>query len=243
MNWRFWDRIESVLLEHSIKPLLAVVPDNQDPKLVIGPAADSFWEKVRQWQSWKWSIALHGYQHRYVNGNAGMLRISNKSEFAGLPRSEQERKLRAGVAKFGEMGVRADAWVAPSHSFDQTTVQLLPEVGIRIISDGLTLLPFEGDNGVTWVPQQLWRFHQRKYGVWTICFHTNEWDDAMCDRFCEDVKAFRPRIKAFDEVVNGWPGRTPDMSDRLYELKFRARYRLESQVEILRRRLQALTAS
>ncbi len=33
MNWDMWSRIESVLLEHKISPLLAVVPDNQDRKV------------------------------------------------------------------------------------------------------------------------------------------------------------------------------------------------------------------
>jgi predicted deacetylase len=238
MNWKVWNRIEAALLAHDIRPIVAVVPDNQDPKLVVGPRANDFWERVRQWQSRKWSIAMHGYQHRYVNNNGGILKLSNKSEFAGLPKCEQERKLRAGVAKFQEMGVCANAWVAPSHSFDETTVQLLPEVGIRIISDGLSVLPFEGENNVIWIPQQLWDFQRRNHGVWTICFHFNEWNDAMCDRFCEQIEAFRPNIKTLDEVVGRWPGRTPDMRDRLHELIFRVRIRLRTHVNAVRRGLR-----
>ncbi len=111
---------------------------------------------------------MHGYQHRYVNANGGMLKLSRKSEFTGLPRHQQESKLRAGLATFAEEGVRAEAWVAPSHSFDETTVQLLPGIGIRIITDGLGVLPFECKNGMTWVPQQLSRFQRQKHGVWSL---------------------------------------------------------------------------
>ena len=238
MDWKAWARIEEVLLALDIRPILAVVPDNQDPTLVVGPAVKDFWERVRQWQARKWTIALHGYQHRYVNKNGGILKLPGKSEFAGLPRSEQESKLRAGLAKFAEEGVRADAWVAPSHSFDETTVQLLPEVGIRVISDGFTLLPFECKNGITWVPQQLWRFQHRKHGVWTICFHSNEFDEAACDWFCREARAFRPNIKSLDEVVSRWRGRAPDMRDRLNERITVARMRWRNRIDKFRDNLR-----
>ena len=50
MNWDMWSRIESVLLEHKISPLLAVVPDNQDRKLVAGAAREDFWDRVARFR-------------------------------------------------------------------------------------------------------------------------------------------------------------------------------------------------
>jgi predicted deacetylase len=215
MNWRVWDNIEPVLVDLDIKPILAVVPDNQDPKLRVGPPADDFWERVRQWQGRNWAIALHGYQHRYVNRNAGLLRFPKKSEFAGLPRPEQEFKLRTGLAKFAQEGVRADAWIAPCHSFDKTTLQLLSELGISIISDGFSRLPFQSKGGLTWVPQQLWSFQPRKQGVWTICIHFNQWTKDSCDRFKQEATRFRPWIKTLEGVVARWRGRPQDLQDHL----------------------------
>jgi predicted deacetylase len=225
MNWGVWDKIEQLLTPLEIKPLLAVIPDNQDPNLLFCPPNQRFWQRVREWQARGWSIALHGYQHRYVNNNGGMLKLSRKSEFAGLPRDAQEFKLHAGLAKFEKEGIRANAWVAPSHSFDETTVQLLSEAGIRVISDGLTILPFEGKYGITWVPQQMWEFRRRKRGVWTVCFHHNTWNEAKCDQFCREVREFRHNIETLDDVVCGWAGRTRDLRDRLHELMFMTRFR------------------
>src|SRR5579859_2230485 len=143
MDWGIWNRIEPTLMARQIRPILAVVPDNRDPGLVVGPSANDFWDRVRQWQARKWSIALHGYQHRYVNRNPGMLKLGNKSEFAGLASDQQETKLRAALEKLRLEGVRADAWIAPGHSFDETTVRILLQFGVRVISDGFSLYPFD----------------------------------------------------------------------------------------------------
>jgi predicted deacetylase len=224
MDWRVWDRIERILVAQQIKPLLAVVPDNQDPHLVVGPPLPDFWRRVHDWQGRGWAIALHGFQHRYVNENAGMLKITRRSEFAGLSRDEQEFKLRAGVKKFTEQGIVAKAWIAPSHSFDRVTVELLPQVGLRVISDGLSVLPFASKNGVTWVPQQMWeRFQPRARGVWTVCCHHNNWNEARLEHFCQQVIDFRQNITTLDEVVSRWPARVPDVRDRLHALQWRAR--------------------
>src|SRR5260370_42375028 len=56
----------SALMARRLKPILAVVPDNQDPMLKVDAPVADFWDRVRQWQARGWTIALHGYQHRYV---------------------------------------------------------------------------------------------------------------------------------------------------------------------------------
>ena len=48
MNWTVWRQIEAALIEHQLKPMLAVVPDNQDPTLKVDTAVKDFWEHVRQ---------------------------------------------------------------------------------------------------------------------------------------------------------------------------------------------------
>src|SRR6267143_1112909 len=100
MNWRVWAEIESVLVQRQLKPILAVVPDNHDPGLQVDSPAGDFWDRVRAWQKWGWTIALHGFQHRYVSRNAGLVATRKKSEFAGLPATEQREKLRCGMEIF-----------------------------------------------------------------------------------------------------------------------------------------------
>ena len=96
MNWRAWDDIETILCEQRIKPILAVVPDNRDEALRVSPPNARFWDRVREWQAWGWTIAMHGWQHRFVTKDAGILRVNKRSEFGGLPRDEQRSKLRCG---------------------------------------------------------------------------------------------------------------------------------------------------
>ncbi len=177
MNWDVWEALEAQMIHHQVRPILAVVPENRDPKLIVGPSRPDFWDRVRGWQSRGWTIALHGYQHVYVNQNPGLMGLTHQSEFAGLTREVQAQKLRSGLAIFAAQGVRAEAWVAPSHSFDRTTVELLAEFGIPVISDGLWSWPFSDQDGITWIPQQLWGFKSKSTGIWTVCNHHNGWDD------------------------------------------------------------------
>ncbi|MEM5789386.1 MAG: DUF2334 domain-containing protein, partial [Syntrophobacteraceae bacterium] len=73
MNWIVWDKIEPMLVQYRVSPILAVIPENRDPKLHVQPPVPAFWDRVRDWQSRGWTIALHGYRHVYVNQNRGLL--------------------------------------------------------------------------------------------------------------------------------------------------------------------------
>jgi predicted deacetylase len=206
MNWRVWDEIEGILVRNQVRPILAVVPDNRDSALMADAPRADFWDRVRQWQSWGWTIALHGYQHIYVNRNPGLVGIKANSEFAGLPRPEQERKLRAGMAIFQKEGIGTETWVAPSHSFDETTLDLLKLIGIRIISDGFTPVHFLDRRGMVWIPCQQWdRIRPVRAGVRTLCIHHNPWSGESVDWFSRSIQAHRPRIVGVDELLASYP--------------------------------------
>ncbi|HET6331533.1 MAG TPA: DUF2334 domain-containing protein [Holophagaceae bacterium] len=213
MNWAVWEAIEGGLDLHGVKPILAVVPDNQDPKLRVDPPRPEFWNRVRDWQAKGYTIALHGYQHRYVNRNAGLMGLTPNSEFAGLPRADQEAKLRSALAIFAAQGVRVDAWVAPSHSFDKVTVALLAELGVNVISDGLWPRPFTAE-GITWIPQQLWSFHPKPAGIWTVCNHHNGWSEARIEQFREALRTYAPRMTDVPAVLREYTGRRLSLTDR-----------------------------
>src|SRR5262249_58816740 len=36
INWQSWRKLETIMLDEAVKPILAVVPDNQDPTLNEG---------------------------------------------------------------------------------------------------------------------------------------------------------------------------------------------------------------
>jgi peptidoglycan/xylan/chitin deacetylase (PgdA/CDA1 family) len=201
MDWPLWDRLEALLVAAGVAPLLAVIPDNQDPKLKVAPASPVFWDRVRSWQRRGWSIGLHGYQHTYVNTEPGLLGLNRQSEFAGLDYADQAEKLRRGLAVFAREGVLADAWVAPAHSFDWVTVSALSALGIHTISDGLALAPYRAAHGSVWIPQQFANMRAMPAGVWTFCYHLEDLAPAAQVTFQECLDRLGPRMITLQEAV------------------------------------------
>jgi len=200
MNWDVWDKVERILVDHSVFPVLAVVPDNRDPALVVAAERADFWRRVREWQSRGWSIGWHGFQHLYESADAGIVGINRRSEFAGVPRAEQQRKLRCARDIFAREGVTPDLWVAPAHSFDRNTVELLASFGVNVISDGFYTRPVLA-LGALWIPQQLWTLRRMPYGLWTVCYHVNRWSERDLLRFERGIAEFRPAIVAVADIL------------------------------------------
>lgn len=207
MNWRLWADIEAELVKRNLKPILAVVPDNQDPELQVQSAVTDFWARVRDWQARGWTIALHGYQHRYVICHPGIVTTKKKSEFAGVPPAEQEEKLRQGMKIFEQHGIHAPVWIAPSNSFDAATVSLLPKFGITMICDGNFRFPFVCRNNLFWIPHQIFSFRPAPPGVWTVCYHHNQWNSDSLGHFRRDLDRYGPFISSVEEIRREWEGR------------------------------------
>jgi peptidoglycan/xylan/chitin deacetylase (PgdA/CDA1 family) len=236
MNWDVWQPVEQILIREGIKPLLAVVPDNQDQNLDVDPPRNDFWDHVRSWRERGWTIGMHGYQHRYLTQDAGILRINHYSEFAGLPQEVQASKLRTAFEIFEREGVRPDAFIAPAHSLDCATLQALKGVGLRRISDGFFLFPNVDSAGMLWIPQQLWRFRPMPFGVWSVCFHINHWSQRDILQFQGDIRRYGRRIISFEDAITRYGERCPDWKEKLFKMAFPQFLRLRL---ILRSLLQA----
>jgi predicted deacetylase len=228
MNWEIFAQIEEILTREKIRPILAVVPDNRDKELSVNAPNPAFWQEVRKWQGWGWTIGLHGYQHTYVTSEAGILRLNWRSEFAGLSLREQKEKIKRGVRVFCMNGVNPDLWIAPAHSFDAHTIQALLDEGVRTISDGFFLYPHSDGSGVFWIPQQLWHFTPMRFGVWTVCMHHNDWDRKRIREFGDDVVRFKDQITTVETVANAYRDRTKGVLDALLPAAFRTLRRLRA---------------
>jgi predicted deacetylase len=200
MDWRVWDRIEQILVDTSVSPILAVVPDNRDSKLRVAQEYAGFWSRVREWQRRGWTIGLHGFQHLYVTRKSGLVGLNARSEFAGVPAEQQREKLDRALAIFSANDVLADVWIAPGHSFDDDTVSALYERGMRAISDGFFCNPVFWKNMI-WIPQQLWRFRKFPGGVWTVCYHHNSFTEGDIDSFRRNIRAFRQQLVSFPSAA------------------------------------------
>ena len=173
-----WDAVEVLLDRYGIKPLVGVIPHCEDPEMAQYLEDESFWERVKSWQEKGWSIALHGYNHVYNTACGGINPVNARSEFAGEPLEVQQEKIRKGVAVFREHGIDPEAFFAPSHTFDENTLEALrTESNIRIISDTVAGKPYRrGD--FTFVPQQSGAVRKLPFPLTTFCYHPNTLNDA-----------------------------------------------------------------
>ena len=179
MDARKWQRMEDILDRYGVKPLVGIIPANADPEIMIDPEDVGFWEKVYRWQEKDWTFALHGYDHVYVTKSGGLNPVHNHSEFAGLIYERQCEKIEKGLMVLKKHGIEPEYFFAPSHTFDENTLNaLINKTDIRKISDMIALRPYTMRNGMLVVPCQLGRFRQMPIsGYWTACYHPNEMND------------------------------------------------------------------
>jgi hypothetical protein len=226
MDARRWGPLEDLLLSRGIRPIAAIVPANADPALVRGPVDTAFWQRARSWTRAGWVIGLHGYSHVLRAPGGGLVPIQGHSEFVGLPIDEQRRRIHDGLRIFENNGLTPEIWVAPAHGFDSTTLLALRvESEIRIISDGLMRRAVHRE-GIEWLPQQLWHPRAFAAGLWTICLHPNEMDEASLrtlDAFlCSHAGSFPDPREAAARAVPYGPG------DALFAATFHAALSIKS---------------
>ena len=215
-----WDAIEGVLRRHLIRPIVAIIPANADRSLMRDQPDTSFWQRARSWESDGWMIALHGYSHSLRSSGRGMVPVGRRSEFVGLPRDEQRKRVREGVRLLAAQGITPEAWVAPAHGFDRFTLEALTaESAIRVISDSFARRPIVR-HGFVWIPQQLWHPREMARGLWTICLHPNEMNDTSIqnlDTFIAGRRTFFIDPKAAVSSAVPWGA-----EDMIFDLAFRA---------------------
>jgi hypothetical protein len=187
-RWLGW---RALIEEFQIRPILAIVPDNQDPDLWMDPPDPDFWNQMRRMESGGATLGLHGYRHLCVSRGCGLLPFHRLSEFAGVRVDIQHAWIHEGLRILRGHGLNPVLWVAPRHGLDSGTLQALRAEGIQLISDGLARAPF-ARGGLIWIPQQLWRPVDKASGLWTICVHPNHSGNAAID----EMRAFLGRHAA-----------------------------------------------
>lgn len=218
MRWTVWDQVEEMLDDAGIRPLVAIIPSNRDATLDFEEPRTDFWERVHSWRQKGWALGLHGFEHQYCNEDPGLIGLRTPSEFAGEPADRQQQKIAQGLEVFRSRGLEPDLFIAPGHTFDATTVATLRQNGVGALSDGWSIHPFEDEHGVVWVPQQLWRFRWRPFGVWTVCLHHNMWTPRDLDRFRTMVEEWGPRVADPIQAIQRGRGRRRSPADRLAEV-------------------------
>lgn len=203
MDAKKWMRMEDILDRYGIRPMVGIIPNNKDCEMEVDPPDFTFWDKVSSWQQKGWEMALHGYDHCYTSsdGLKGLNPLWKRSEFAGFTLEVQREKIRMGLEVFRKHNVSPRFFFAPSHTFDETTLQALElESDIRYISDTIARKPYKLGNFVI-VPQFGGRCSEMKItGVWTFCFHPNVMDDKSFKALETFLETHKNEFIAFDQI-------------------------------------------
>lgn len=207
-----WERLEcflAMLMEFNIKPLLGVVPNNEDPTLKRGKTKTDFWDKILELQAAGYVIAMHGYDHVYITDQCGIFPINTSSEFAGLPYDEQLLKIKAGKEIFEKHNIQTNVFMAPAHSFDEYTIKALKEFDFKYITDGFARKKYQR-KGLVFMPicnsiRRIGRL-SKKWDNVTVVVHTNGMNDAMIERYRNECKKLRTgQLVSYSQLMEGVP--------------------------------------
>lgn len=201
MDTEKWRRIELILNTYNIRPMVGVIPGNNDPEQLINPEDVDFWQKVKYWEDCGWAIALHGFDHCYLSDNKGINPLWTRSEFAGLSLEIQKQKIKDGVEIMRLNGINPKYFFAPSHTFDDNTLTALKECSdIRIISDTIALKPYRYRDFI-FIPQIGGHcFNAPVSGVFTFCFHPSFMSDKDFIALERFIRANKDKFYSFDEL-------------------------------------------
>ncbi len=174
MDWEKFDRFRAMMEKYHVKPLIGIVPDNQDPNLSRDPEREDFWEQMKALQEQGWILAMHGCHHIYTTQKGGLFPLNCFSEFAGVPYEEQLRMVREGKRILEEHGIATDFFMAPAHSYDDNTLKALQAEGFTRMTDGFGQRPYLY-RGMTFYPIsfRMERTLQQKEGASTLVVHAN----------------------------------------------------------------------
>lgn len=201
MDWDKFLKVKHLLDAHQIKPLIGVVPNNKDPKLMPFPKRVDFWDLVRTWQEKGWTVAQHGFEHIYHTKDSGIFKLTNQAEFAGLPFERQHAMLENGKQLLLAQGIETDIFMAPSHSLDLNTLRALRAAGFRYVTDGYGLFPYHY-KGLVFVPQLFATPINFGFGIYTICLHTNDMTDKEIGALGDFISKKKARFITFRQAAS-----------------------------------------
>lgn len=221
MPLKKWKKFELFFDEYNIKPIIGVVPENKD--INLGNEYDhDFWLRVKKWDDLGWSIAVHGLNHllKPIDQSKSFFGFGKKSEFVGLSKNQQSKIISKSLSIFSSNNIEPKLFMAPSHTFDQITLECLNEfTSIKLITDGFSYRPFK-KQGFTFIPQQLWSIKKMPFGLYTICLHPSTMSESQIDEFLEKLMGIKNKIISLDDLDFS-NAQNFDIKDQIFSMIYR----------------------
>ena len=202
MNWDLMEKSELLFEKYRIKPVLGVIPKNEDNELLSYSKKDDFWEKVRIWKNKGWEIAMHGYTHVYdkMSRKDDYFNYGGGSEFCGHSLETQMLRIKNGLKKFADEKIKIRTFFAPNHTYDENTFVALKSLGINEIIDGYGLMPYT-ENNIKFIPQLLHKIVALPFGIQSTQIHLNEWKQKDFDNFEKFIIKNLNKIITYEQAI------------------------------------------
>ena len=202
MKWEFMEKCEVLFDEYNIKPVLGIIPNNQDNELKKYPKKENFWQIVKRWQSKGWTIAMHGYSHVYDNETykKDFFGYGGKSEFFGHSLEEQKKRLKKGIKIFKENDIDIKIFFAPNHTYDENTFIALKQFGIKEVIDGYGLLPYTYKE-IQFIPQLFYKTIMLPFGIQSTQLHINYWNEKDFSKIKKFIVKNHKKILTYNDAV------------------------------------------
>ena len=204
MNWEMMDQTERLFDKFGIKPVLGVIPNNQDPELLLYPKKNiNFWDKVKNWKEKGWEVGMHGNNHVYdKNCNKNdYLGHGGNTEFCGHTFEIQLEKINQGLNKFKKEKIDIRTFFAPNHTFDQNTLIALKECGITNVLDGYGLTAYE-EKEIKFIPQLFYKIFPLPFGMQTFQIHLNYYKQDDFNNLKKFIELNSAKIITYDEAIS-----------------------------------------
>ena len=203
MNWDLMEKSELLFEKYDIKPVLGVVPNSKDSEFLNFPKRNNFWEKVREWKSKDWEIAMHGYTHLYdtiCKKSDDYFNYGGGSEFFGHSLETQTSKIKNGLKKFEEEKIKIRTFFAPNQTYDKNTFTALKKCGINQVLDGYGLMPYI-ENEIKFVPQLFEKVVLLPFGIQSTKLHLNEWKEKDFENFEKFIDKNSKKIISYEHAL------------------------------------------
>ena len=203
MNWNLMEKTELLFQKYDIKPVLGVVPNNKDTEFLSFPKRNDFWEKVREWKSKGWEIAMHGYTHVYdkmCKKSEDYFNYGGGSEFTGHTLEMQTLRIKNGLKKFEDEKIKIRTFFAPNQTYDKNTFIALKNCGIHEVIDGYGLMPYT-QNNMRFIPQLFNKVILLPFGIQSTKLHLNLWKQEDFEEFEKFIAKNSNKIITYDQAL------------------------------------------
>lgn len=210
MDTAKWERVETLLDKYGIEPIVGVIPDNRDPDFAYGEDG-KFWERCKNWQGKRWTIAIHGLHHfltPHTSGGYFQKSHSVKTEWAGVAAEKQSEMLKEGFRILRSHNLTPTCFFAPCHTYDMNTVDAIhafnEKQGSLYISDGYALHPYY-KRGVWFLPSLFDAPHAfGGQGYYTFVLHPNNMNENAFNSLEAFLSKYGKRFINADDVMRNY---------------------------------------